>query len=307
MDIKNHITHKIDMEVHENVDLKKYNTMQIPATGAFLAVCHTVDGIQEAIEFARRIGRPWMLLGGGSNVIFTCDFVDAVLIKLSEAFEYINFSDSGSLIVGAATDLPLVVDFAIGHNIAGFVPFWGIPGTLGGAIAGNAGADEAAMGDVLKQVTVLDSSLMIQHIDKDNILRKYRSCELAETIILEARCKATTHEGSEVQEKLHDVRRNRALQPRMGREPSAGCIFKNPDGDYAGRLIDAAGLKAKSIGGAKVSEIHANFIVNTGDATPEDVVKLIEFVRDCVEERFAVQLEPEVKFFGMDKAGQKVG
>lgn len=307
MNIRNHITNQVDLEIYENVDLTNYNSMRLPARGAILATVNTVDGIEQAIAFARRINRPWILLGGGSNVILAEDYIDAVFIRLGETYDFIRNAPDSTLIVGAATPLPRLVDYALRNNLAGFVSLWGIPGTVGGAIAGNAGAAGTSVCARLVYVTILDSKLTVQHLNASEIHWTYRSCDIKDSIILEAGFKTEVEDIYALDEGLTNVRTIRANQPLLGREPSAGCIFKNPQGRYAGRIIEAAGLKGRRIGGAMVSEKHANFIVNTGTARPQDVMSLIDVIQTTVTKRFNVTLEPEVKFICSASSMQRVG
>ena len=295
-----------DVEIFENVELRAYNSMRLPARASFLALPHSPEGILKAIEFARSIDRPWFMLGGGSNVIFGEQFIDAVFIKPGKEFDYIRGTPDNSLRVGAGTPLPKLVDYCISRNIKGLASLWGIPGTLGGAIAGNAGADGSSICEFLTQVTLLDPDGFVHHISGTQLNWSYRSCELGDSIILEAHIKPGFSHPGEIQQVLKRVKTIRAKHPNLATEPSAGCIFKNPAGNSAGRLIDMAELKGTQVGGVKVSNKHANFIINTGNATPSDAVELIHLIQSRVNCLFGILLEPEVRIFGADFIKQGV-
>lgn len=299
-------SYKRDVDIFENVELRRYNTMRLPAIASFMAVVHSPEGILKAIDFARSIDRPWIMLGGGSNVVFAEEVIDAVFIKLGKEFEYIFYTSNNLLRVGAGTPLSKLVDYCISRRVRGLASLWGIPGTLGGAIAGNAGANGSSICELLAQVTLLDPDGFLHNISGAELSWSYRSCELRDSVVLEAFINVIPGDTSEILRLLRRAKSIRATHPNLATEPSAGCIFKNPPGESAGRLIDRAGLKGTRIGGVMVSSKHANFIVNTGNAIPAEVIELIHLVQSRVNCLFGVFLEPEVRIVGADFIKQGV-
>jgi UDP-N-acetylmuramate dehydrogenase len=295
-----------DIEIIEDVDLTKHNSMRIPAKARYLAVVNSIDGIHESMELAQEQGLDWYLLGGGSNVIFAEDMVDAVFIKLGRGFKYLSRIGDSTIITGAATPLNRLVRFAKDNSLRGFEKLNGIPGTVGGAVAGNAGTSGYSICQCIKEATVLEPHGKVRIVKNADIRYSYRYCELAESIILETTFAIEKGIKAEIEWEMEQVCKLRAGQPHWREEPSAGCIFKNPKGDSAGRLIDAAGLKDTQVGGAAVSEKHANFIVNRGGATPDDVVEILNIIRARVNACFGVTLETEIKIFGRNRLLQGV-
>ncbi|MCX7767127.1 MAG: UDP-N-acetylenolpyruvoylglucosamine reductase, partial [Candidatus Sumerlaeia bacterium] len=172
------------------------------------------------------------------------------------------------------------------------------PGTLGGAIRGNAGTVQSSICEYVREVTVLKVTGEVQHLNISDLQWGYRYCELDNKIVISANLESKQTSYEETWSNLQRIKHIRANQPSLASAYSAGCIFKNPPGKSAGALIDAAGLKGTSIGDAVVSEKHANFIVNKHQARPEDVVELIKLVQQRVFEHSGIWLEPEVKLIG---------
>jgi UDP-N-acetylmuramate dehydrogenase len=203
------------------------------------------------------------------------------------------FAETGTL-------LQRLVNFSKENGYSGIEGLAGIPGTIGGAIFGNAGAFGYEMKDVLVSVEVMDIQGRIKKFNAEKINFGYRSSSISQNeLILAAEIKLKKDKKEEVSAKIDDfLRKKREKQPIM--EPSAGCVFKNPPGLSAGKLIDEAGCKGIRIGDAEVSSIHANFFINKGKANASDFIRLMEEVAHRVKERFGVVLEPEIKIVGRD-------
>ena len=189
--------------------------------------------------------------------------------------------------------MSLLLDKCVENSLTGLEFMAGIPGTVGGAVRGNSGAWQKNFSDRIIKVKVLTPSGEIEEIDKKDCLFAYRESRFKKSgdIILEAEIALEKAEGQEIKKRIKVFLEKRACQPK---EPSAGCVFVNPKPLSAGQMIDQCGLKGKSFGGAKVSEEHANFIVNTGGARAVEVVSLIELVKKAVKEKFNIDLQEEI-------------
>ena len=228
------------------------------------------------------------ILGAGSNIVID-EYFDGAIIKLNglnkiEVKDNIITCEAGAM-MGALSCA------SMDHNLTGLEWAINIPGTIGGSIVGNAGAYKKEIFDSLVEIKVLDENLQIKEIKKEEIKHSYRHTDLKEKpwIVLEATFKLEKGDKEESLALVRD-RKERRLATQPLDMPSAGSVFRNPENDHAGRLIEAAGLKGKKIGGAMVSLKHANFIVNTGGATSNDIKNLIKLVHTQVKEKFNVDL-----------------
>jgi UDP-N-acetylmuramate dehydrogenase len=254
---------------------------------------------------------PYHVVGGGTNLIVTDAGISGVVICMKPCTSEIlieNTSDSKARVtVMAGTSLRLLCSHVIRNGLKGMNFAMGIPGTVGGAIRMNAGTALGWISDVIESVAVLYPNGLQETIERNALHFSYRKlmlpqlpCEKAlssETIIISGSFILVRASSADLKREAGEIMKNRKRrQPSM---PSAGCVFKNPfAGKTAGELIDLCGLKGQKIGGAEISEKHANFIVNTGSATAADILALMGSVRQIVFERFDVNLEPEVIVIG---------
>ena len=241
------------------------------------------------------------MLGRGSNVIVPDEGVDGLVISLAhEGWSIFEPRPKGRVWVGAGLRLKNLCGLATKTGLAGFEFLEGIPGTVGGALRMNAGAMGGWMFDIVEEVQVISLSGEVKTLTRDAMHVSYRHCaELHHTIALGALLRPVAQVDAEAVSRQIDVYR-RKRQESQPREPSAGCIFKNPPGNSAGRLIDESGLKGERVGDAEVSPVHANFIVNRGHATAADVLELVRRVRARVRQVKGVELEPEVLLYGKE-------
>jgi len=255
-------------------------------------------------ELARwlRSGDVSLVLGGGSNLLVSDKGVRGVVLCLSKMFKAVTFAppSEGQVIVRAQAGAHLgrIVAEAYKRSLAGLEFAMGIPGTLGGALVMNAGAKDGEMKNVVEHVRVMKRDGQILEMNASDCGFEYRKSSFPEgSVILD--CAIRLAEGDK--EKIHEKMRSNQLA-RKASQPldmqSAGSVFKNPAGDFAGRLIEAAGLKGVSIGGAMVSEKHANFIVNLGWAKASDVLAVMETVEKKVLETAGIRLEREIRLAG---------
>ncbi|HUQ68902.1 MAG TPA: UDP-N-acetylmuramate dehydrogenase, partial [Planctomycetaceae bacterium] len=236
---------------------------------------------------------PLRVLGSGSNLLVHDEGVGGAVVRLTEpAFSQVTI-DGTTCRAGAAALLSNVISETVRAGLAGFEELAGIPGTIGGALRGNAGGRHTDIGTLVKSVTCVDLGGGRVVRKRDELAFSYRHSGLDEFIILEAEFQLRTDDPDRITERLRKIWiTKKASQPLA--EQSAGCIFKNPRGLTAGELIEQAGLKGTHIGGAEVSDRHANFLVTQEWATSADVLRLMDLVKSKVAGQFGVHLEPEV-------------
>jgi UDP-N-acetylenolpyruvoylglucosamine reductase len=250
----------------------------------------------EAIRIVRamqRRGVPVIPVGGGSNLLFAGARIDACVLATRRLRGAEAVSET-RLRVLAGDGLQGTLRLAERHGLAGLEPFAGIPGTVGGAVFGNAGGAVGAVGDVVARVRLLEADGTVAWHGKERLGARYRHTDLDGALVLAIELELRPDDPDAIRaRRLAATRKKGATQPLDAR--SAGCFFKNPPGESAGRLIDQCGLKGLRRGGASVSTVHANFVVNDGDATPEDVLAVVAEVQRVVRATRGIDLVPEVK------------
>lgn len=280
-----------------NEPMERYTTFRIGgAADIYLEPLDKEDALA-LITYLRGQSLPYVLMGNGSNILVSDHGVRGAVVNLEVGFSYVrNQDDDGTVVAGAGIKLAKFVDFCIGNGYAGTEMLAGIPGTLGGAVIMNAGAYGGEISDHMIAVELIRGSKLMT-ISKDDAGFAYRTSALQGDVILEASFQFPSGQ----KENMKTIRRQTLLK-RNSSQPvqwgNAGSIFKNPKGDFAARLIQECGLKGTTIGGAQISELHANFIINRGQATAADVMALIHVARQAVFEKFAIELELEVKLIG---------
>ena len=285
-----------------NVSLSKYTTFRIGGPAEYFSVVKTENDLIKTIKTAKKIRLPFFVLGGGSNLLVSDKGFRGIVINLQ--FSILNFRKS-KIITGAGTSLGKLVNTSAKKGLSGLEWAAGIPGTIGGAILGNAGAFGRSIAEAVEEVRVLD-------VRRKPRIKNYklRSCKFEyrdsifkgnpHLIILSAVLKLKKSKKLEILRKMKgylDYRRKN--QPFNF--PSAGSVFKNPSDKFdksAGWLIEKAGLKGKRINDAQISEKHANFIVNLGKAKAKDVVKLINLIKSRVKNKFGIKMEEEISYLG---------
>ncbi|MHB9145182.1 MAG: UDP-N-acetylmuramate dehydrogenase [Symbiobacteriia bacterium] len=264
----------------------------------FVQVRSTLD-LARALRFASDSQTPVHLLGSGTNVLVADEGIRGLVLKLDDEFKEVSW-DGPQVTAGAAVPLIGLARRATDMGLSGLEFGAGIPGSLGGAVVMNAGTYLGCIGDVTRRVWLMDARGELAEVSKDEMGFGYRTSLLSREPRIVCKVEMVLSLGDrEVMTtglKEH-LKRRAATQPLSF--PSAGSCFKNPPGDYAGRLIEAVGAKGWRSGGAQVSELHANFLVNTGHATAKDVLALMERVKAAVRAQFGVELEPEIKIWGV--------
>jgi UDP-N-acetylmuramate--L-alanine ligase/UDP-N-acetylenolpyruvoylglucosamine reductase len=285
----------------EHEPLGPRTTMRVGGPARVYAEPATTADLQVLLHEAGRLGLPVLLLGRGSNLIVPDEGVDGLVISLGhENWQTFEPQPDGRIRVGAGLRLKNLCGLATKAGLRGFEFLEGIPGSVGGALRMNAGAMGGWMFDVVDEVSLMTLAGEVRTLRRADLHVDYRHCaELHDAIALGALLRPAAGGRSDDIRRQIDVYQRKRVESQP-REPSAGCIFKNPPGNSAGRLIDTAGLKGERVGDAEVSPIHANFIVNRGHATSADIIALVRKVRARVKQAHGVDLEPEVLLYGAD-------
>jgi UDP-N-acetylmuramate--alanine ligase len=274
-------------------------TMRVGGSARVYAEPASIEDLQLILrETASREVEVFML-GRGSNLIVPDEGVDGIVISLQhESWSKFEPREDGRVWAGAGLRLKNLCGLATKAGLTGFEFLEGIPGSIGGALRMNAGAMGGWMFDVVDEVHVMTLDGEVRNLAKASMHVEYRHCaELHHAIALGALLRPASQADAEAVARQIDVYK-RKRQESQPREPSAGCIFKNPPGNSAGRLIDESGLKGERVGDAEVSMVHANFIINRGEATGADVLELVRRIRARVRQVKGVDLEPEVLLYG---------
>ena len=276
--------------------LSKHTTMGIggPA-GAFITI-ETAGELKKLIGLFSQGGIRFAVIGGGSNYVCPDAGYDGAVICFGAGFSHVRIEAGGAL-AGAATPFRRLVEDTLDAGLVGLEIFGGIPGTVGGAVAMNAGTRTVWVDDFIESVEVCTFDGAISTLRYEDIDWGYRYSSLRdECLILSVTFKGL-HAGDTDAARIvmrEAFAHRKSTQPLS--EPNAGSVFRNPQGHSAGRLIEACGLKGFRVGGAKISEVHANFIVNTGGATSLDVEQLIGIVQEEVFNTYGVRLKTEIRF-----------
>lgn len=281
-------------ELTENIDLTNYNTYKIKTTAKYLIKPYDKENLISLLKYLKASNLKYFILGGGSNVILSSNFFDGVVIKLDNFNEMII--NDCEVKVGSGVMLNKLALEMINSNLKGLEWATGIPGTVGGSIVSNAGAYKASMFDYIKEVYALDKDLNLVTFKKEAIFHGYRDTMfkhdksyliLGATLILKPGTKEASME-------LVNDRLNRRMASQPLEYPSAGSVFRNPSEEMpAGKLIEEAGLKNTHVNDAYVSDKHANFIINKGNATSDDIIKLINEVERVVATKYQLNLKLE--------------
>ncbi|AKL98305.1 UDP-N-acetylmuramate dehydrogenase [Endomicrobium proavitum] len=277
-------------KILENEPMSKRCSFKIGGGADFFVEIPTEKAL---LVFLQNIGEEnFFILGGATNILFSDNGYRGAIVKLTE--EFAQFSIKGNAVTcGAGASLPLVVKAAAENNLSGFESLAGIPGTVGGAVLGNAGSAAKWISNSVESVEVFRNAKK-ELLKREEIVFEYRSSNLKNVVITKINFTLKKAAGNDILKEISESI-NRRAQSQPLNTPNAGCIFKNPKDASAGKLIDESGLKGKSYGGAKISEIHANFIVNTGAAKADDVLYLAELAKKTVKEKFNINLEYEIK------------
>jgi len=280
----------------EDVLLKNYTTYKVGGKAKLMVYPKSTDKLILLLKYLQDKDIKFMILGFGSNVLFSDNVYNGVIIKLDE-FNNIEF-EGEKVVCGSGASLMKVAMMSIRRGLTGLEFASGIPGSIGGAVYMNAGAYKSDMGYVVSKIKVLTKDYKVITMVNKELDFHYRSSFLQKNkdyICLEATIKLKKGNKEEM-ENIVSERKKRRLESQPLEYPSAGSVFRNPEGDFAGRLIEELGYKGLEKGGAQVSTKHANFIINKGNAKAKDIKELIEFVKYSVYDKYKIELKVEQEF-----------
>lgn len=276
-------------EYYKDISLKKYNTYRLDVKCGYLIYPGTVEELTNLLKYLKENNINYFILGGGSNIILAKPYFD-VVIKLDK-LNNIEIKDN---IVTAEAGVSLIYlsNLCMNNNLNGLAFAGGIPGMVGASTAMNAGAYKEDMASIVKEVKVVTPELEVIRLTNKDLNYSYRNSFLKEHkdyICTEVTLEMSYLDKDKIKETMTS-RKKRRIDTQPLDKPSAGSVFRNPEGLSAGKLIEDAGLKGYKIGGAEISTKHANFIVNTGDATYEDILELIDYTKKKIKEIYNIDL-----------------
>lgn len=287
------------MIILEQEPLAKHTTFRIGGPADYYLVPEKQEEIIIAKKYAQKKGLPYYILGRGSNILCSDDGYRGVIIEIGKGMEKIEFLSDGIVKAQAGIALSAMAKRLAEAGLGGFEFAAGIPGTLGGAVAMNAGAYGGEIKDSIISAEVLTEDGRILELSKEQLALGYRTSVIQKEnyIVLSAVFQFAPKDTESIFHEIRELNQKRREKQPL-EYPSAGSTFKRPEGHFAGKLIEDAGLRGYRIGDAQVAEKHCGFLVNRGNATAADVVRLMQEVKQTVEEKFQVELEPEVRLLG---------
>ncbi|MGN1418514.1 MAG: UDP-N-acetylmuramate dehydrogenase [Acutalibacteraceae bacterium] len=279
-----------------NEPMSAHTTFKIGGNAQIFIMPENTSELSAVVSLCASENIDYMVVGKGSNLLVSDSGINGAVINLGGEFNKLSLIDETTITAGAGQSLASLCKFALENELTGLEFAYGIPGSVGGAVYMNAGAYDGQMSDVVCETEHIDKNGKIGSFDASALNFGYRKSAYTPGgyVITSAVFKLQKGDKTEISKRMNELfARRKEKQPLE--YPSAGSVFKRPEGYFAGALIEQSGLKGKTIGGAQISEKHAGFIINIGGATSEDVKKLIAFCQDTVFEKFAVKLEPEIK------------
>ena len=289
--------------VKENEPLKNYTTYRTGGPADVIVFPGKNDCISPIVKIAGEGKVPLTVIGGGSNLLVGDKGIEGIVMRLCEDDSRrpeMTILEDGTLYTDAIGSKENFIAYAAGAGFSGMEFMAGIPGCIGGGILMNAGTFMGSFVDILKDIDIVDASGARRTIAIDKAMSSYRKMNIGEgNIITGARFRlARADNPAAVRNKIEEILADRRTKHPLN-YPSAGSVFKNPEGYSSWKLIDDAGLKGATVGGACVSDLHTNFIINVNHATSQDIKDLINLARDTVRKKFGIELEPEIKMIGV--------
>ena len=275
--------------------LKPLNSFRVGGRASAVVYPSSIDEIKQVVAVCKQHQLPFRTIGGGTNLLVPDRGYDGVVLITTRRMTAFSFDDNTkTLTADAGVRISRLIAAALDQELTGLEFAAGIPGTFGGVLWMNGGTKGGSIDEVFHSMQVIDQHGEIRTLNKKDVTFSYRSCGLPQNIvILRGTIQLMQGNRQQIKTEIDRIKAFRAGQPIQW--PNAGSIFKNPAGDYAGRLIEASGLKGRQCGGAKISDEHANFIINTGSATAQDIMQLIALVKQRVRSDHNISLETELE------------
>jgi len=282
--------------IFENESMGKHTTFRTGGNATFYV---TPENEEQIVALANELkGIPHMFMGNGSNLLFTDGGYDGVVIEIGSKFSKITVEDN-CIIAESGALLSKVANVALEHGLGGMEFAAGIPGSIGGAVAMNAGAYGGEMKDIVTLSTCVGESGIVLEIEDHEFSYRHSIFSDRPLVVLKTVLKLHPKNKEEIKAEMLELNKRRKEKQPL-EYPSAGSTFKRPEGYFAGKLVEDAGLKGYRVGGAMVSEKHAGFVINYDNATATDILSLMDHIKREVYMRFGVELEPEVKIIGKE-------
>lgn len=278
--------------------MSKHTTFRVGGPADYFVMPKSIEEVQKLVACCKDAKMPYYVLGNGSNLLVSDAGYRGVIIQIYKSMSEIAVEGT-TIRAQAGALLSKIGNLALEAELAGFEFAAGIPGAVGGAVVMNAGAYGGEMKDILKSATVLTTEGTVLTLYNEELELGYRTSIIAKKdyVVLEAEYELQPGDKAAIRARMDELKVQRVTKQPL-EYPSAGSTFKRPEGHFAGKLIQDAGLRGFQVGGAQVSEKHCGFVINTGNATATDILELMKQVSDKVMQEFGVQLEPEVKMLG---------
>ena len=285
--------------IEENVPMAQYTSFRAGGKARMMVIPADAEQLSAVLGVLSGSGVQYMVLGNGTNILVKDSGYDGVIVKIGSGFDYVR-QEGCRLVCGSGTRMSVAAKASLEGGLSGFEFASGIPGFTGGAVFMNAGAYGGEMKDILRRAKIVSKDGSREfYMTADELEMGYRHTKLHDTGDIVTEVEFVLEEGNRTQIK---AKMSELMEKRNSRQPvnfpSAGSFFKRPEGYFAGKLIQDAGLKGLSVGGAQVSELHSGFIINRGGATATDILQLMEMIQARVFDEFGVRLETEVRIIG---------
>jgi UDP-N-acetylmuramate dehydrogenase len=287
---------KLRIEYVSDFPMSRFTWLRVGGNANYAIYPSSIQQLTGLISFLSKMGYPWIVLGEGSNTIILDEGIEKAVI-ITKKMKAIEIKDSGEIVAEAGANMGTIMNRSVRKGFAGFEFAAGIPGTIGGGVFMNAGANDAEVKDVIKKVWLLIDGKE-EVLSRRELNFEYRKSNLPESaVVMKVLIKLDRGDRKLSESKVKDYldKRNKTQPIKMS---NTGSIFKNPDSIAAGKLIEELGLKGYEIGGAQISELHGNFIVNRGSAKASEVLKLIDVAKENAYKLRGIILEPEVRILG---------
>ena len=279
-----------------DVPLYRYTSFKIGGMAEFFAEPKDLSELEDVLRFCKEENKKVFVLGNGSNVLISDEGVKGVVVHLGGVgFKDVK-RDGKYVFSGGGANLSQLIRETALWGLGGLEVLAGIPGTVGGAVMMNAGGQYGNISETIRSITTMDFNGKIGDYEYKDIGFTYRGCDLKEQIVIEAKFMLKESEKDRILERMSEINKEKTERQPLN-TLNAGSIFKNTQDYKAAKLIEQAGLKGKEVGGAVVSRKHANFIVNTGDATSTDILDLIKIIKETVKDKYNISLETEIQIW----------